>query len=112
MSGDVLWGVLGITALSLAGFALLASGGLIQRLPEQFRTVVGGVGLALYAAFLSYGLHQMIFRDDGLIDRGVLPPEVALPVWALLSLFLVGITIRRVRADITSNRSTGTGTSA
>jgi hypothetical protein len=112
VSADPLWGILGITAFALAGFGLLAAGGLIQRLPQRLRANVGAVGLAFYAAFLSAGLYQAIFREGGLIDSGLLPPDVAMAAWVLLSLLVVGIAIRRARAFATSNRSTGTGTSA
>jgi hypothetical protein len=103
VSGSVLWGVLAITAFSLLGFGLLASAGLMQRLPARLRTRIGKLGAALHAALLSFALYLWFFAADGLVAQGSLTRDVAWAVWAAAS---AGLGILAVRAVLRSSEGT------
>lgn len=114
MTGSVLWGVLAITAFSLLGFGLLASGWLLQRLPERLRAGFAFVGLVLYAACLDYSGYQVFFRrPGGLVEKGYLSDGTARIVWAVLAVLVALAVLRRaIEVYLNNSRWSGTGASS
>lgn len=113
MSPGILWGILGIVAFSLIGFAALSAGGVLGRLPPRARRIVTSVGWAAYALFLSAVIYQSLLMERGMVERGHLSETSALWAWVGSSILLAVFTVRRIaRALLQSNDQTGTGASA
>ncbi|MBU1377490.1 MAG: hypothetical protein KKE02_13245 [Alphaproteobacteria bacterium] len=112
MTGDVLWGVLGIVAFCLLGFGMLALPAVGARNP-RIRAAMTFAAQALQAALVSWGVHRFLFRPDGLVANGRLSDDAATAIWAVVSLLVAAIVLRRAWRSLSeTNSSTGSGASA
>ena len=113
MSLDILLGMLAIAAFSLLGFGLLASVGLINRLPPRARRAVTVIGWVIYALLFSAWLYRALLSERGPVANGYLSEPVATAAWVAISVLVAGLTARKIlRTSSQSNDQSGTGASA